>query len=120
MRAIALLLTMRLATSLLWLHAFPPRRLRGVVVSLQHHCRRRRRIDRRKRHRRRTPPPTARATSRSSTTRPCPTTVRVRMCIYYKELEEDVDIVSPMDLGLQSPVQAVNPQGKMPAMAVVT
>ena len=45
---------------------------------------------------------------------------RVRMCIYYKELEEDVDIVSPMDLGgLQSPeYKAVNPQGKMPAMAV--
>ena len=44
---------------------------------------------------------------------------RVRMICYYKNLgEEDVAIVSPMDLGgLKSPeFLAVNPQGKMPAL----
>ena len=43
---------------------------------------------------------------------------RVRMAIYLKKLEGEIDIVSPMELGgLRSPEYLqVNPQGKMPAL----
>ena len=46
---------------------------------------------------------------------------RVRMVLYYKQLEALVDVVSPADAygGLKTPAfLALNPQGKMPILVV--